>query len=279
MKKPLLGLAFTISLIGLTACNGDNNNDNNIARNNNNNNMNVNTVRKANQNNGKLRLSTLAERRVERMDEVDDARVIVRNNDAYVAVRLKGNTKNGTAGNNNTTTTNNSGNALNLGNGGDANLNNTGLSGGTTTGTTNNMNGNMTNNNTVGPTGYGTTGSNTNMAGYNNQTGTNGTNGNNNTLGTNQVNNNFNRTGTDHLDNNNNGTNKGANTYSDISNKLEQRIADQVRSADKSIHKVYVSYDTNFYNRMGNFTNNLTNGRNGDGLLDDFGDTVRRFFR
>ncbi|WP_462410866.1 YhcN/YlaJ family sporulation lipoprotein [Neobacillus sp. Marseille-QA0830] len=256
MKKPLLGLAFAVSLIGLTACNGDNNTSNNIARNNNNN-MNVNTVRKNTQDNGRLRLSTLAERRVERMDEVDDARVIIRNNNAYVAVRLNGNNNNGTAGN--------------LGAAGNRDLNSANLRGGQmnlpdTTGNTGGRNtntGDQTINNYTGNAGFSTINNTGNTTG---QAGTNSINGNNNT------------TGTNHL-NNNNGTGTGANTYSEVSNKLEQRIADRVRSADKSIHKVYVSYDTNFYNQMGDFTNRLNNGRNANGLLDDFGDAVRRFFR
>ncbi|HZG70647.1 MAG TPA: YhcN/YlaJ family sporulation lipoprotein, partial [Chondromyces sp.] len=103
----VLATCLSTALVG---CAG---NQNDQAANDRNGNDNVQLTRvrtnNQNENNGngtdhELRVSTRATRNIERMDEVDQANVIIRNNDAYVAVRLK-NDDNG--GNNNRNGNNN----------------------------------------------------------------------------------------------------------------------------------------------------------------------------
>ena len=246
VKKGWVTFVLATSLLGLTGC-VDNNkngaNDNNLGnmgadnvRNNTNNGVDVRNVRN-NTNNGvdvrnvsnqNLRVSSRADRNVESLKEVDQAHVIIRNNDAYVAVRLH-NTQNG-----------------NRAYGG-------------TTGTGPNMNatyGNGYNSGTTGTNGstnlHSTTGNriNTGTAGT---TGTKGTTG---TIGT--------RT----------------NARGTIStSSLDQKIIKQVRAADRSIDNVYVSYDTDTFGRMNNYSNDIRTGTNRDGLWNDFTNSVNRMFR
>ncbi|MEH7178513.1 YhcN/YlaJ family sporulation lipoprotein [Neobacillus vireti] len=285
MKKGLITFVLTSTLIGLTGCAGDNNNagsDNNgghfgvnNVRNNVRNNDN-NGVTGRNVSNQNLRVSTRAANNVERIGEVDQAHVIIRNNDAYVAVRLNNNQ--GTTGDRAGTGTGNQINTSYNGNGNGNNAGytqytgNTGITGNkTNAGTTGrNMNkgtGSITGNNTVART-EGLNGTNTGF-GTNGITGTN-TNTGNNGMGTNTGNTNTGLNG-------NNVT--GDTTYKEVSTRLEQRIADEVRAADKKIHNVYVSYDNDFYNQMNTYTNDIQNGRNRDGIWNDFTDTVGRFFQ
>ncbi|MFB3168303.1 YhcN/YlaJ family sporulation lipoprotein [Neobacillus sp. 179-C4.2 HS] len=300
MKKGLITFVLTSTLIGLTGCAGDNQNagnDNNGA------NLGVNNVRndmRNNDNNGvtgrnvsnqNLRVSTRAANNVERLGEVEQAHVIIRNNDAYVAVRL--NNQQGTtgdrAGTGTGTTNNRGGNGNNAGNTQNTGTGNTGITGtntntgnnGTTGNNTNVGNGftgnytNSGNTGTTGPnmnTGNGAITGNNTGAGTDRITGTNTNTGNNGTGGTGT---NTGNTGTNM--NGNNGT--GGTNYKEVSTRLEQRIADQVRAADKKIHNVYVSYDNDFYSQMNNYTNDIQNGRNRNGIWDDFTDTVGRFFR
>jgi hypothetical protein len=70
----------------------------------------------------------------------------------------------------------------------------------------------------------------------------------------------------------------GATNYSEVSSKFEQKIADQVRQADKRIHKVFVSVDPDLYNRMGTFADDIRTNRNRDGLFDNFNTTMNDFF-
>lgn len=262
MKRSLAVFVLTFTLIGLTACNGNNdtrnnlNNRNNVGVNNtNNNNNNFTTGRNvANQN---LRVSTRAIRNVERLKEVDRAHVIVRNNDAYVAVSLtnNGRNNNGTNGRTDTRT----GNQMNT----QTNRDRTG------TNVRNNISDTAINNENTG-----TTRNNTNM-------GTNGFIGSDTNAGANGVGlsgkagTNTGLSGTDI----NRNTEDGGPNYRNVSSRLEQKIADQVRAADKNIHKVYVSYDQNFYNQMTTYANDLRNGQNRDGIWNDFADTIRRVFR
>lgn len=208
------------TLLGLTGCANDNDN----AANNNTNDLGFNNVRNnaingvnvrnvANQN---LRVSARATRNVESLKEVDQANVIIRNNDAYVAVRLKG-TQNGTRAR------------------------------GGTTGTGPNMNAT-----------YGN--------GYN--SGTTGTNGSANLHATTGNINNANITGT-----------RGTRTNARGINTLDQKIINQVRAADRSIDNVYISYDTDTFGQMTNYSNDIRTGTNRNDLWDDFSNFVNRMFR
>jgi hypothetical protein len=300
VKKSLITFVLTSTLIGLTGCAGDNQN---AGGDNNGNNLGVNNVRnnmRDNDNNGitgrnvsnqNLRVSTRASNSVERLGEVDQAQVIIRNNDAYVAVRLNNqrDTTGERAGTGTDTTNNRGGNGNNARNPQNTGTGNTGITGTNTNAGTNGTYGNNTNAGNTGITGNytnsgitGTTNNNLNTgagaingnntgAGTDRITGTNTNTGNNGTGGTGT---NAGNTGTNM--NGNNGT-SGTN-YKEVSTRLEQRIADQVRATDKNIHKVYVSYDNNFYNQMNTYTNDIQNGRNRDGIWDDFTDTVGRFF-
>ncbi|MEH7076994.1 YhcN/YlaJ family sporulation lipoprotein [Neobacillus drentensis] len=233
VKKSWVTFVLATSLLGLTGC-ADNNkngvNHNNLGnnvRNNTNNGVDVRNVRN-NTNNDlnvrnvsdqNLRVSSRAIRNVESLNEVDQAHVIIRNNDAYVAVRLD---------------TNQNGNRARNG----------------TTGTGPNMNAT-----------YGN--------GYN--SGTTGTNGSTNLHANTGNPSNANLAGT-------NGTRTTARGTVRTST-LDQRITRQVRAADRNIDNVYISYDTDTFGQMTNFSNNIRTGTNRDGLWNDFTNSVNRMFR
>lgn len=264
VKKSWATFVLATTLIGLTGCAGNNNNatGNNLGqnlrnntndgvttrnvRNNTNNALNVRNV--SNQN---LRVSNRAARDVEKLQQVDLAHVIIRNNDAYVAVKLN---NQGTTGTNN--------NVGNRTNNGTTNITGTG-----TNARNNNLNapgnGIGMNGNYPGTTGTGTTG--TALTPGTTGVGVDGTN-----AGTTGIRD----TGT------NNGTvGTGTTNYRKATSGLDKKIAKQVRAADKTINNVYVSYDTNFFNQMRNYSNDINTGRNRDGIWDNFSNTVNRIFR
>ena len=230
VKKSWMTFVLASTLLGLTGCanNNDNaakNNANNLGTNNVRNNA-INGVNVRNVSNQNLRVSARAIRNVESLNAVDQANVIIRNNDAYVAVRLEG-TQNGTRAR------------------------------GGTTGTGPNMNAT-----------YGN--------GYN--SGTTGTNGNANLNATTGNRNNANITGTTGTR-----TNARINRANDLNargnNTLDQKIINQVRAADRSIDNVYISYDTDTFGQMTNYSNDIRTGTNRDGLWNDFTNSVNRMFR
>lgn len=230
MRKSWMTFVLATTLLGLTGCANDNDN----AANNNNNDLGVNNVRNnaingvnvRNVSNQNLRVSARAIRNVESLNAVDQANVIIRNNDAYVAVQLEG-TQNGTRAR------------------------------GGTTGTGPNMNAT-----------YGN--------GYN--SGTTGTNGSANLHATTGNRNNANITGTTGTS-----TNARINRANDLNargnNTLDQKIINQVRAADRSIDNVYISYDTDTFGQMTNYSNDIRTGTNRDGLWNDFSNSVNRMFR
>lgn len=63
-----------------------------------------------------------------------------------------------------------------------------------------------------------------------------------------------------------------------ISTRVENKIADTVRSVDRSIDNVYVSTNPDFVNRVGRYTNDVTNGRPVRGFGKEFGELVNRVF-
>lgn len=292
LRKSSITFVLAACLFGLSGCNATDNK----------NNINVNKVRNQggtilNDTNQRLRVSTRAAQNVARLNEVDQAHVIIRNNDAYVAVRLKNAVNNrtgpnpgitGTTGTTGITGTTGTTRATGYN---ENNMGTTGYSG--TTGTTG-MTGTASTGRfgtNAGTINYGRTGAdigNTGITGNRNQVmygngynsggtgtpgtiGTTGAGGPNGTTGITGV---PGTTGT-----NPDNTRLGTTDYSRVSSPLEQKIADRVRAADPSIHRVYVSVDPNFYTRMNAYYNDITNGRNRDGLINDFGNTVRRFFR
>jgi hypothetical protein len=247
VKKSWVKFVLATTLLGLTGCADNNNavNDNNALNDNNAGNMGVNNVRN-NTNNGvngrnvsnqNLRVSSRAVRNVESLKEVDQAHVVIRNNDAYVAVRLN-NT------NNTNTNTNQNRTRANGGTIGTAPKMNASYGNGYNSGTTTN---NVTNG-TNGTTSNGTTG-------YRNTTNNAGT----------------------------NGTNASINRTNDINargtNSLERKITNQVRAADRTIDNVHVSFDTDTFGQMTNYSNDIRTGTNRNGLWNDFTNSVNRMFR
>ncbi|MBT2659134.1 hypothetical protein J7E81_28585 [Bacillus sp. ISL-18] len=306
MKKGLVTFVLASTLVGLTGC-ADNATKNNL-RNDANNRLDVRNVRNDNNNNRlsvqnanthNLRYSNRAGRAVEKLQEVDLAHVIIRNNDAYVAVRLKNNRfQTGTGTTNNRTNTGATGTRGTTGiTGTNNNLGTTGTNGRdnhlTARGAGTGLNGNYpstTGVNALDNTGTGLT---PGAGGASNTRGTigiRGTNNNNGTTGT--MNNNGNGT-TGTMNNNNTftgtndgtaGTNDGTTgtNYRSVSSPLDQRIADQVRTADKGVHRVYISYDRDFFRQMTNYSTDLnTKGRNknNNSLWNDFNNTVKNIFR
>ncbi|TWE08231.1 hypothetical protein FB550_101247 [Neobacillus bataviensis] len=287
MKKGLVTFVLASTLVGLTGC-ADNATKNNL-RDNVNNGMDVRNVRNNNDNrlsvqnvndqDHNLRYSNRAGRAVEKLQEVDLAHVIIRNNNAYVAVRLKNNrfqTGTGTTNNrNNMGTTGITGTNNNLGttntNGRDNHLTSRGAGTG--------LNGNYPSTTGVNALDNTATGLNPGAGGTSNTRGTigiRGTGTNNGTTG--NMNNTF--TGTN---DGTTGTNDGTTgtNFRNVSSPLDQRIADQVRTADKSVHRVYVSYDRDFFRQMTDYSNDLnTKGRNrNNNIWNDFNNTVNNIFR
>lgn len=63
-----------------------------------------------------------------------------------------------------------------------------------------------------------------------------------------------------------------------ISTKVENKIADTVRSVDKSIDNVYVSTNPEFVNRVKRYANDVQNGRPVTGFGNQFTELVKRIF-
>lgn len=233
VKKSWITFVLATSLVGLTGCagnndNGANNNANmnnaaNMGDNNVSNNA-INGVNVRNVSNKDLRVSGRAINNVERLKEVDEANVIIRNNDAYVAVRLNNN-QNGNRAHGGTTGTGPNMNAT-YGNGYNSG----------TTGTNGAVNLNASTGNPDNP----------------------GTNGTRNNARINRAN--------------------DINARTNHTSALDRKIINQVRAADRSIDNVYVSYDNNTFGQMTNFSNNIRNGTNRDGLWNDFTNSVDRMF-
>lgn len=285
MKKGLVTFVLASTLVGLTGC-ADNATKNNL-RNDANNRLDVRNVRNDNNNRmsvqnvntHNLRYSNRAGRAVEKLQEVDLAHVIIRNNDAYVAVRLKNNRfQTGTGTTNTRNNTGATGTNNNLGTTGTNGRDNHLTARGAGTG----LNGNYPGTTGVNALDNTGTGLNPGAGGASNTRGTigiRGTNNNNGTTGTMNNNNTF--TGTNNGTAGTNDGTTGAN-YRSVSSPLDQRIADQVRTADKSVHRVYVSYDRDFFRQMTNYSTDLnTKGRNrnNNNLWNDFNRTVKNIFR
>ena len=226
-----------------------------------------------------LRVNERAEQHVERIKEVEDAHVIIADNNAYVAVRLANNSDNGNNNGQQTGTGNRQTGTMSTGNrqtgtmgagGGNNNQNRTGNNG---NGQTFMENGTVNQNGDNGIIdGKGDAGNGKNQAlgnGNNNNTGNNVTNnGNTNNLG------NTNGNGAT----NNTGTATRTNRYTSVSNTFEQKIADQVRKADNKIHRVYVSINPDLYNTMNTYADDIRADRDRDSLYRDFNNTITNFF-
>ncbi|MEK4028422.1 YhcN/YlaJ family sporulation lipoprotein [Pseudobacillus sp. FSL P4-0506] len=63
-----------------------------------------------------------------------------------------------------------------------------------------------------------------------------------------------------------------------LTNQLEEKVANEVRKADPNVKKVYVSANPDFVQRMQGYGDKIDEGRPITGLFDEFTDTVRRVF-
>lgn len=63
-----------------------------------------------------------------------------------------------------------------------------------------------------------------------------------------------------------------------VSTKVENKIADTVRSVDHNVDRVYVSTNPDFVNRVNRYTNDVGNGRPIRGFGEEFGELVNRVF-
>jgi len=244
MKKSIIiaGCAvFTMSLAGCGA-------NNNAADDNGDQQVEISQVQRGPATEGtKLQLADRAERQVEQMPEVDDARVIISENNAYVAVRLADN--NGENNGNATVNDALDGNGRTFAeNGrvdqGDNRAGNDGIIDGKgDAGNGDRQNAGNTNGNNV----------------FDNDN----DNGNGNMNGIGNTNMNGNATG---------------NTMNGRNGQLEQQIEQRVRQANNRIDNVYVSVDRNAYNRMGTFADDIRTDKNRDGMFEDFRNAMDGFF-
>jgi len=244
MKKSIIiaGCAvFTMSLAGCGA-------NNNAADDNGDQQVEISQVQRGPATEGtKLQLADRAERQVEQMPEVDDARVIISENNAYVAVRLADNN-----GENNGNATVND--ALD-GNGRTFAENGRVDQGDNTAGNDGIIDG-------KGDAGNGDRQNAGNTNG-NNVFDNDNDNGNGNMNGIGNTNMNGNATG---------------NTMNGRNGQLEMQIEQRVRQANNRIDNVYVSVDRNAYNRMGTFADDIRTDRNRDGMFEDFRNAMDGFF-
>ena len=63
-----------------------------------------------------------------------------------------------------------------------------------------------------------------------------------------------------------------------VSKRIENKIADTVRSVDKSVDNVYVSTNPDFVDRVNRYANDVGNGRPVKGFGQEFGELVNRVF-
>jgi YhcN/YlaJ family sporulation lipoprotein len=64
----------------------------------------------------------------------------------------------------------------------------------------------------------------------------------------------------------------------EVTDRLEKKIADQVRATDRDIRDVFVSSNPDFVNRMEDYGSRINEGDPVTGLFEEFTETVRRVF-
>ncbi|MED3564295.1 YhcN/YlaJ family sporulation lipoprotein [Bacillus xiapuensis] len=63
-----------------------------------------------------------------------------------------------------------------------------------------------------------------------------------------------------------------------LTNHLENKISDKVKSVDRDIDNVYVSANPDFFGQMNQWSGDIRNGRPVTGFFKEFSDSVRRIF-
>lgn len=64
----------------------------------------------------------------------------------------------------------------------------------------------------------------------------------------------------------------------EVTDRLENRIADQVRKTDSDIQNVFVSSNPDFVQRMNDYGDKINNGDPIEGFFEEFNEMVRRVF-
>lgn len=64
----------------------------------------------------------------------------------------------------------------------------------------------------------------------------------------------------------------------EVTNEVEEKVADSVRKVDKDIDNVYVSSNPDFYDRMTGYGEDIEQGDPISGFFNEFTETVRRVF-
>jgi hypothetical protein len=239
MKKSLIVLGCAVFTIGLAGCGANNNavNDDNNGQQQ----VQISQVNQGPATEGRtLRVANIAEQQVEQLEEVDNAHVIISDNNAYVAVKLADNRNNNVA-----RTDNNP-----------------------------DENGNVIVNDALDGNGRtfaenGRVKQDPNRDGNDGIIDGNGDAGNRNRLNAD------NRVRVNNADD----SGITENYYSQATNIFEQQITDIVRKTDSRINKVFISVDNNVYNKMGRYADDITTDRNRENLFEDFTNNVNNIFR
>lgn len=63
-----------------------------------------------------------------------------------------------------------------------------------------------------------------------------------------------------------------------LTNGLEKRISEKVKSVDRDIDRVFISANPDFYNHMRDYANDIRAGKPVSGFFNEFSQTVRRVF-
>lgn len=244
MKKSIIIAGCAVFTMGLAGCGANNN----AVDNNRDQQVEISQVRRGPATEGnKLQLADRAERQVEQMPEVDDARVIISENNAYVAVRLADN---------------------NLDNDGNAEINDALDGNGRTFAENGRVDQDDSRDGNDGIIdGKGDAGNGDRQNAGNTNRNNVFDNDNNNGMG--------NMNGIGNTDMNGNAA---GNTMNGKNGQLEQQIEQRVRQANNRIDNVYVSVDRNAYDRMGTFADDIRTDRNRDGMFEDFREAMDGFF-
>jgi len=240
MIKSLIVLGCTVFTIGLAGCGANNN-----AANDDNNGQQQVQISQVNQGaateGATLRVANRAESQVEQLEEVDNAHVIISNNNAYVAVKLADNRNNNFARTDNTP----------------------------------DENGNVIVNDALDGNGR-TFAENGRVKQDQTRNGNDGIiDGNGDAGNRNRQDAADNRVRVNKADD----SNIAENYYSQATNIFEQQITDIVRKTDSRIDKVYISVDNNVYNKMGRYADDIRTDRNRENLFQDFTNNVNNIFR
>ena len=64
----------------------------------------------------------------------------------------------------------------------------------------------------------------------------------------------------------------------EVTDRIKNKIADQVRKAERDIQNVYVSSNPDFVDRMTDYGRRINEGEPIEGLFEEFNETIRRVF-